>query len=37
MKDGVLIVCEGAEKDEQSMGWIQRAVKFVGKPPENEK
>jgi TfoX/Sxy family transcriptional regulator of competence genes len=31
MKDWVLVEPEGVEDDDQLKGWIQRAVKFVGK------
>lgn len=37
MKGWVLVVSEGIEKDDQLKGWIQRAVKFVGKLPAKEK
>jgi TfoX N-terminal domain len=33
MKGWVLVEPEGVEDDEQLKGWIQRAVKFVGKLP----
>jgi hypothetical protein len=33
MKGWVLVGPEGVEGDEQLKGWIQRAVKFVGKLP----
>ena len=33
MKGWVLVAPEGIEDDEQLIGWIQRAVKFVGKLP----
>jgi hypothetical protein len=33
MNGWVLVASEGVEKDEELMGWIQRAVKFVGKLP----
>ena|SRR5579859_3115210 len=36
MKNWVLVEPEGIEDDEQLKGWIQRAVKFVGKLPEKE-
>ena len=37
MKNWVLVEPEGVEDDEQLSGWIQRAVKFVGKLPAKEK
>jgi TfoX/Sxy family transcriptional regulator of competence genes len=37
MKNWVLVESEGVEDDEQLSGWIQRAVKFVGKLPAKEK
>ena len=33
MKGWVLVEPEGVEDDDQLKGWIQRAVKFVGKLP----
>jgi TfoX/Sxy family transcriptional regulator of competence genes len=33
MKNWVLVKLEGIEDDDQLKGWIQRAVKFVGKMP----
>ena len=33
MKGWVLVAPEGVEDDEQLKGWIQRALKFVGKLP----
>ena len=33
MKNWVLVEPEGVEGDDQLKGWIQRAVKFVGKLP----
>src|SRR6202453_2263174 len=33
MKNWVLVKPEGIKDDEQLKGWIQRAVKFVGKMP----
>ena len=33
MKGGVLVGPGGVENDDQLNGWIQRAVKFVGKLP----
>ena len=33
MKGWVLVEPEGVEDDDQLSGWIQRAVKFVGKLP----
>jgi TfoX/Sxy family transcriptional regulator of competence genes len=33
MKGWVMVAPEGVEGDEQLSGWIQRAVKFVGKLP----
>ena len=33
MKGWVLVAPEGVEADEQLKGWLQRAVKFVGKLP----
>ena len=37
MKNWILVEPEGIEDDEQLKGWIQRAVKFVGKLPAKEK
>src|SRR5262249_1991923 len=37
MKGWVLVEPEGVEDDEQLKGWVQRAVKFVGKLPAKEK
>ena len=34
MKGWVLVEPEGVEDDDQLKGWIQRAVKFVGKLPK---
>jgi TfoX/Sxy family transcriptional regulator of competence genes len=34
MKGWVLVAPGGVEDDDQLSGWIQRAVKFVGKLPE---
>jgi hypothetical protein len=36
MKGWVLVAPEGIEEDEQLSGWIQRALKFVGKLPGKE-
>jgi hypothetical protein len=36
MKGWVLVEPEGVEDDDQLKGWIQRAVKFVGKLPAKE-
>jgi TfoX/Sxy family transcriptional regulator of competence genes len=33
MKGWVLVAPEGVEGDDQLSGWVQRAVKFVGKLP----
>ena len=33
MKGWVLVAPEGVEDDDQLSGWMQRAVKFVGKVP----
>ena len=33
MKGWVLVKPEGVQNDDQLMGWVQRAVKFVGKLP----
>jgi hypothetical protein len=33
MKGWVLVAPEGVKEDDQLSGWIQRAVKFVGKLP----
>jgi|SRR5579884_2409068 len=37
MKGWVLVEPEGVTGDDQLQGWIQRAVKFVGKLPIKEK
>jgi TfoX/Sxy family transcriptional regulator of competence genes len=37
MKGWVLVESGGVEYDEELRGWIQRAVKFVGKLPAKEK
>ena len=37
MKGWVLVGPEGLEDDDQLEGWIQSAVKFVGKLPAKEK
>jgi TfoX/Sxy family transcriptional regulator of competence genes len=37
MKGWVLVESGGVEDDEELRGWIQRAVKFVGKLPAKEK
>ena len=37
MKGWVLVAPEGVEADDQLKGWLQRAVKFVGKLPAQEK
>jgi TfoX/Sxy family transcriptional regulator of competence genes len=37
MKGWVLVEPEGVQHDDQLKGWIQRAVKFVGKLPAKEK
>jgi hypothetical protein len=37
MKGWVLVEAEGVTGDDQLAGWIQRAVKFVGKLPIKEK
>jgi TfoX/Sxy family transcriptional regulator of competence genes len=37
MKGWVLVAPEGVEEDDQLSGWIQQAVKFVGKLPAKEK
>jgi TfoX/Sxy family transcriptional regulator of competence genes len=37
MKGWVLVEPEGVEDADQLRGWIQRAVKFVGKLPAKEK
>ncbi len=37
MKGWVLVEPEGVNGDDQLNGWIQRAVKFVGKLPAKEK
>ena len=36
MKGWVLVAPEGVDADEQLKGWIERAVKFVGKLPAKE-
>ena len=36
MKGWVLVAPEGVENDDQLSGWLQRAVKFVGKLPAKE-
>jgi TfoX/Sxy family transcriptional regulator of competence genes len=36
MKGWVLVAPEGVEADEELSGWVQRAVKFVGKLPAKE-
>ena len=36
MKGWVLVGPEGVEGDDQLNGWVQRAVKFVGKLPAKE-
>ena len=36
MKGWVLVQPEGIEADDELSGWIQRAVKFVGKLPDKE-
>ena len=33
MKNWILVASEGGEDDDQLKGWIERAVKFVGKLP----
>jgi hypothetical protein len=33
MKGWVLVASEGVEADDELSGWVQRAVKFVGKLP----
>lgn len=37
MKGWVLVAPEGVEDDDQLSGWIQRAMKLVGKLPAKEK
>jgi hypothetical protein len=37
MTGGVLIEPEGVEDNDELKGWIQRAVKFVGKLARKEK
>jgi len=37
MRNWVVVESEGVEDDDQLQGWIQRAVKFVGKLPGKEK
>jgi hypothetical protein len=34
MKGWVLVAPEGVEENDQLSGWMQRAVKFVGKLPK---
>ena len=36
MKGWVVVSLEGVQHDEQLKGWLQRAVKFVGKLPAKE-
>jgi TfoX/Sxy family transcriptional regulator of competence genes len=36
MKGWVLVEPEGVQHDDQLKGWVQRAVKFVGKLPAKE-
>jgi TfoX/Sxy family transcriptional regulator of competence genes len=36
MKGWVVVSLEGVQSDDQLKGWIQRAVKFVGKLPAKE-
>jgi hypothetical protein len=36
MKGWVLVEPEGVQHDDQLKGWLQRAVKFVGKLPAKE-
>ena len=36
MKGWVLVASEGVEADDELSGWVQRAVKFVGKLPGKE-
>jgi hypothetical protein len=36
MRNWVVVEPEGVEDDDQLKGWIQRAVKFVGKLPAKE-
>ena len=36
MKGWLVVSLEGAQSDDQLEGWIQRAVKFVGKLPATE-
>jgi hypothetical protein len=36
MKGWVLVAPEGVDAGEQLKGWIERAVKFVGKLPAKE-
>jgi TfoX/Sxy family transcriptional regulator of competence genes len=36
MKNWVLVQRDGIQNDEQLSGWIQRAIKFVGKLPAKE-
>ena len=37
MKGWLVVSLEGVQSDDQLKGWIQRAVKFVGKLPAKEK
>ena len=37
MRNWVVVEPEGVEDDDQLKGWIQRAMKFVGKLPAKEK
>ena len=37
MKGWLVVSLEGVQSDDQLKGWIQRAVKFVGKLPIKEK
>jgi hypothetical protein len=37
MKGWVVVRLEGVQSDDRLKGWIQRAVKFVGKLPEKGK
>ena len=36
MKGWLVVSLEGVQSDDQLKGWIQRAVKFVGKLPAKE-
>jgi hypothetical protein len=36
MKGWLVVSLEGVRSDDQLKGWIQRAVKFVGKLPAKE-